>query len=157
MVAMAAVTLAPAATPAEFVFGLGGDDVFRPDVVFPAISAEVRAEPRWHFGQAALGFGLAGEIDVDGDVWGGAGVVLTAPITPDWRFEASFMPGLYSQGSGGTDLGTSAPMFRTQIGVSYMLPSGWRLGAAINHKSNASTASYNPGVESLFLTLGREF
>lgn len=157
LAAAALLAGAAPATAAEFMLGIGGDDIFRSGAVFPAFSAEVRAEPRWHFGAASVGLGLAGEVDADGDVWGGAGVVLTAPIAPDWRFEASFMPGLYSAGSGGTDLGTSAPIFRTQVGVTYLLPSGWRVGAAFNHKSNAGTASDNPGVETVMLTFGRGF
>jgi hypothetical protein len=66
------------------------------------------------------------------------------------------MPGAYSEGSG-NDLGNSVPMFRTQVGASVLLASGWRVGAAMNHKSNAGTASDNPGVETLFLTFGRQF
>lgn len=145
----------PALAAPEFVLGLGVDDPFRSGV--PAAAVEFRAEPRWQLGQADLGFGMAGEVDKDGDLWGGAGVVLTAPIAPDWRFEASLMGGGYAEGSGGTDLGTSFPIFRTQLGVSYLLASGWRVGAAINHKSNAGTASDNPGVETLLLTFGRAF
>jgi hypothetical protein len=44
-----------------------------------------------------------------------------------------------------------------EIQVSGRLHTDRRVGAAINHKSNAGTASYNPGVESLFLTFGRAF
>lgn len=156
LTAAALIACASPLSAAEFVLGLGIDDV-RNSGDFPALAAEVRAEPRWHFGQASLGFGMAGEIDGDGDVWGGAGLVLLVPIVPDWRFEASFMPGLYSQGSGGTDLGASAPIMRTQIGVSYLMASGWQVGAAFNHKSNGGTASHNPGVETLLLTFGRSF
>jgi hypothetical protein len=151
---LTALWLVPAAA-GEFVLSLGADDIFRSSPA-AALGAAFHATPRWRIGSADLGLGMAAEIDGDGDLWGGAGVVLTAPITSDWRFEASFMPGAYSQGSG-NDLGATAPMFRTQIGASVLLASGWRVGAAINHKSNAGTASYNPGVETLFLTFGREF
>ena len=60
-------------------------------------------------------------------------------------------------GPGGTDLGASAPIMRTQIGVSYLMASGWQVGAAFNHKSNGGTATNNPGVETLLLTFGRGF
>ncbi len=157
---LAAALIACAPLPvaaSEFMLGLGADDVFRSGMDFPAFSAEFRATPRWHFGQTSLTFGIAGEVDGDGDLWGGAGLVLLAPVSPDVRIEASFMPGLYSQGSTGTDLGASAPIFRTQIGATYLLTSGWRVGAAFNHKSNGGTASENPGVETIVLTFGRAF
>ena len=153
----AALAMAPASqvAAAEFMLGVGADDGFRSGV--PSVALEFRAVPRWRPGQADVGLGMAGEVDSDGDVWGGAGVVLTAPITPDWRIEASLMGGGYAQGSGGTDLGASFPIFRTQLGVSYLMASGWRVGAAINHKSNAGTASENPGVETVLVTFGRAF
>jgi hypothetical protein len=153
--ALTAIWLVPAAAAGEFVLSLGADDVSRNSPVV-ALGAAFHATPLWRIGRADLGLGAAAEIDGDGDVWGGAGLVLTLPLDAGWRLEASFMPGAYSEGSG-NDLGTTAPMFRTQLGASVLLASGWRVGAAINHKSNARTASYNPGVETLFLTFGRAF
>lgn len=153
--ALCALLAAAPAAASEFVLGVGVDDAFRSGSA--AVAAEFRATPRWQLGQADLGLGMAVELDADGDLWGGAGLVLIAPIVPDWRFEASLMGGGYAQGSGGTDLGASFPIFRTQIGVSYLMASGWRVGAAINHKSNAGTASDNPGADTVLLTFGRAF
>ncbi len=152
----ALVTLAAPATAGEAIVGFGADDVF--DSAHASLLLELRAEPRWHLGTAALGFGMGGEIDTQGDLWGGAGLYLTAPLDHAWRLEASIMPGGYSQGSSGTDLGSSFPMIRSQIGLSYLhQPSGWRIGAVLSHKSNASTSSDNPGNESAHLTFGRSF
>jgi lipid A 3-O-deacylase len=154
-VALAAFLVAAPAPAAELVLSLGIDDVLR-DNKTAGLGLEYRAAPRWTLGRAALGFGVAGEVDADGDLWGGAGLVLTAPLAGSWRLDASVMPGAYSRGSG-NDLGRTVPVFRSQIGASVALSPDWRAGVAFNHKSNAGTASDNPGVETLFLTLGRRF
>ena len=152
----AALLLAAPVGAGEFVLGLGADDIRDTDGA-TAFAVELRGDPLWHLGAASLGLGAAAQVDTDGDLWGGAGVYLTAPLGDRWRFEASLMPGAYSQGSSGTDLGTSAPIFRTQVGVSAEIGGGWRAGVAVDHKSNARTASSNPGSETLLVTLGRGF
>jgi hypothetical protein len=156
--ALAALWLGLPAAAGELVFGFGADDLREgPD---PAIGIEYRPEPflepqflgvTW-----TVGLGFAAETDSDGDVWGGAGIVVTAPMGPDWRFEASVMPGYYERGRG-NDLGSNFPMIRSMAGVSYAFAEGWRAGLAVSHKSNANTATDNPGVETLFATLTRAF
>jgi hypothetical protein len=157
--ALAALWIGLPAAAGELVLGLGADDLREgPD---PGIGIEYRpapfAAPRFLGVDWTVGLGFAAETDSDGDVWGGAGIVVTAPMGPDWRFEASVMPGYYSQGDDGTDLGADFPMFRSMAGVSYGFAPGWRAGLAISHKSNAGTADDNPGVETLFATLTRAF
>lgn len=138
------------------MLGVGIDDVLREGDRTAGLALEYRFDPRWSFGRAELGFGVAAETDLDGDLWGGAGLVLVAPVAGPWRLEASVMPGAYARGSG-NDLGASVPMFRSQVGASVALSPEWRLGIAFNHKSNASTSGSNPGVETLLLTVGRRF
>jgi lipid A 3-O-deacylase len=156
LLAALALVAATGAAAGELVLGLGADDALQWRDGAVGLAVEYRFDPRWTLGPAALGFGIAGEADTDEDFWLGGGVVLTAPITGRWRVQASVMPGVYGHGIG-HDLGASAPMFRSQLGASAEIAPGWRLGVALNHKSNAGTAEENPGVETLLVTLGRSF
>lgn len=153
-VLLALAAAAPAAA-AEFVLGLGIDDpagTGRP----AAFAAEYRFAPAVTVGAAGGGFGIAAEVDGNADLWAGAGLVFTWPRGGGPRLEASVMLGAFGRGDG-PDLGTAFPMFRSQIGLSLPVAADWRAGLALNHKSNASTASPNPGVETLLLTLHRRF
>lgn len=154
---LAALMLLPSAAPAgEAVIAAGADDISGDAV--PALSAEFRFAPFWSplaFGRSFdFGFGLAATLDTDRDLWAGAGFVLTFPIAGAWRAELSVMPGGYALGDG-EDLGTDFPMIRSQIGASREIAPGWRVGAALAHKSNASTDAINPGVETFLVTLTR--
>lgn len=150
--------LAVAATPSragEIVIGLGADDVSRRSAA-PSFSLELRASPFREWRYANLGLGWAAIADTDGDVWTGVGLVLIAPLGDLWRLEGSFMPGVHIRGSG-NDLGTSFPLFRSQIGASRTIGPDWRAGFALSHQSNADTALSNPGVETFVLTFTRGF
>lgn len=120
-----------------------------------AAVAELRTAPVVAVHGVALRLGAAGEIDTDADVWGGAGLVVTVPLGAALRLEASFMPGLYGQGSG-RDLGGPVA-FRSLIGLSYALAPGYRVGVAVNHKSNADIHGENPGEDSAFAFLAVTF
>jgi len=137
----------------EIVVSAGVDDL-RGDHE-AAAGLELRSGALWRHGRFGLGVGAA--FQVDNDFWAGAGPVLTADLGRRWRLEASVMLGGYGDGEGGQDLGSEFPMFRSQIGASYAFAEGWRLGLALDHKSNAGTAERNPGVETLMLTLARSF
>lgn len=80
----------------------------------------------------------------EGSVWGGAGVYIDIPIYGRIFLTGSAAVGGYSQG-GGKDLG-SVLEFRTQGEVTYRFDNGMRLGGAVSHISNASTADDNPGI-----------
>ena len=80
----------------------------------------------------------------EGSVWGGAGVYIDIPIYGRVVLTGSAAVGGYSQG-GGKDLG-SVLEFRTQGEVTYRFENGMRLGGAVSHISNASTADENPGI-----------
>ena len=136
----------------EIAGGIGIDDLrgdFR-----SAVGLEVRTNPLWSNRHGALG--LAAALEADDDVWVGAGPLLLAPLSSRWRIELSVMLGWYHDG-GGNHLGSDFPMFRSQIGVNYAVAELWRIGVAVNHKSNARTAQRNPGVETIYVTLARRF
>jgi lipid A 3-O-deacylase len=138
----------PRSAPAgEIVIGLGADDIARS--ASAAGSIEVRTDPLWQravFGRLlSVAMAVAGEIDADRDLWAGIGPLVLYALDARWRLEASVLPGVYSQGSQGTDLGRNAPIIRSSLGASYAVTPIWRLGASLSHKSNANTAQRQPG------------
>ena len=157
--ASAALALSLFALPAgaaEFLIGLGADDVLDQEgATAGAALLEIRSGVLTELGSVEVKVLGALEADADADVWAGAGVALHLPLTDSVRLEASFAPGLYSDNDG-QDLGGPIE-FRTQIGISVAISDGLRLGAAFNHKSNAGIYDENPGTEAAYLTLGYEF
>jgi hypothetical protein len=101
-----------------------------------------------------FGLGAAFEIDTDGDLWGGGGFAAALPLGDHFRPSASLMAGGYAVGDGGDEPGSGIE-FRTRLGLSRQLRGRWRLGLAVEHKSNAGIGNINPGVETLFVTVGR--
>jgi lipid A 3-O-deacylase len=65
------------------------------------------------------------------------------------------MAGGYAIGDG-DDLGSDV-QFRSRLGIRRPIRPLWRLGLAIEHKSNGGIGDINPGVETLYITLGRAF
>jgi len=142
----------------EIVLGAGIDDLYWRDSVAASFLLEYRADPAWTLGPASLAPGGAMEADRDGDFWAGGGAVGRLPLGDGrWRVTASGMIGAYRQGNDGTELGRSVPIFRAQLELSRMVAADWRAGIAWSHKSNAYTRSPNPGVETLYFTIGRTF
>ena len=62
----------------------------------------------------------------------------------------SVMPGAYFESSPGNDLGSTFEI-RTVLAVGKRFANGKAVSLAFSHKSNASTADENPGVNSLTL------
>lgn len=77
------------------------------------------------------------------------------PFGDAWRIGLSVMPGAYNQGNG-VDLGFPLE-FRSRLGLSRQVGPDWSAGIAIEHKSNAEISDINPGVETLLLTVARQF
>ena len=85
----------------------------------------------------------------DGAAYFGAGAKWTdADILPGPLFvEASLLPGLYFP-AGGPDLGGNL-QFRASVGVGYAFAQGSTLSMIYDHRSNADTKAFNPGLEVL--------
>jgi hypothetical protein len=148
-----AATLCAPAAGFELALSAGVDDLRGGPQA--AAGLELRGPPLWR--PAAMEIGLAAAAEADRDVWTGAGPILFAPLGPRWRLEASVMLGVYFASRRGSDLGTDFPVFRSQLGASRAFAGAWRLGLSVNHKSNASTARRNPGVETVLVSLARSF
>lgn len=86
-----------------------------------------------------------------GSVHGYAGISLPIKLTKKIHLIPSFAPGFYLKG-GGKKLGHVIE-FRSQLELAYMRDDKIRIGLAINHVSNASLGSKNPGEESLMLNV----
>ena len=141
----------------EVRIGIGFDDVLdQTDTQAAAIVFELHGDRVAGTGALGLHFAGALQADADGDIWAGAGIAATFDLSPQWFAEASFMPGLYSAGSGGTPLNGDI-QFRSLIGVGYRISEVWSVGITIDHKSNANLSSPNPGSETLALRFGRSF
>jgi hypothetical protein len=159
LAAAVAVVLAcaGAARAGEVSLGLGYDDVLGSDGGGAgSLGLQVQTDPLAELGAFDFGFGAAIEADTDGDVWGGAGPTVALPLRGGFRIDGSLMAGGYAKGDGGDDLGSGLE-FRTRIGLSRALRGPWRIGLAIEHKSNGGIGDINPGVETLFVTLSRRF
>ena len=89
------------------------------------------------------------EVNWDGSVWGGAGVLVDITFFDTVVLTGSFAPGLWAQGDG-KDLGHVVE-FRSQVELGYQFANQSRLSLAFSHISNANLDSTNPGVEVLSL------
>lgn len=114
------------------------------------LSVEYHFDP-FHTGdRLRAGFGAALSVFGTGDVHVGGGIAGTYDLKNRWFLEGSVMPGLYAHNDTLNDLG-SAFEIRSLIAVGRRFESGHGLSLALTHKSNASTAAENPGVNALLL------
>lgn len=86
-----------------------------------------------------------------GSVYGYGGFLVDVPVGERFYVTPSLAIGGYHQGSGGRDLGNIVE-FRSALELSYRFDGGSRLGARIEHISNAGISQHNPGSEQAFLT-----
>lgn len=159
-VAASLMLLAAAAPCAAGELGLsfGYDDVFgRNGTGSASLGVQYLTVPKAYLGPVGFGFGVAAEVDTDGDFWGGGGVTAGVPLGRSGvAAGVSFMVGGYAVGDGGDELGSGLE-FRSRLGISAPIRDPWRVGLAIEHKSNAGLGDINPGVETLYVTLSRRF
>ena len=92
--------------------------------------------------------GLAGT--EDGNAWVYGGLRLDLKLG-SWVITPQFAASLYEDGDG-RDLG-GVLEFRSGIEVAYRLPAGPRVGLLFYHLSNGDFYDFNPGANSLVLTL----
>jgi len=97
-----------------------------------------------------LGLGGAITVHGTGDLHMGVGLVGILPLRSKWFVEGSIMPGVFWERYARNDLG-SAFEIRSLIAIGRRFANGAGLSLALTHKSNASTAPQNPGVNSVVL------
>ncbi|MGR3760287.1 acyloxyacyl hydrolase [Roseobacteraceae bacterium NS-SX3] len=150
--ALAALPLlaAPAAAQ-EWSLGAGYSDFSRDGAEDgAAFAVEYRHRPFFERNRLTAHFGAALEVQDSGDVFAGAGIVGQWSLSRGWFVEASVMPGAYAENVDLNDLGSTFEI-RSLLGVGRRLDNGHGVSLAIAHKSNASTADSNPGVNTVLL------
>jgi hypothetical protein len=153
---LAALALAAPAKAAEFVFGLGADDIDGPRDGAAAVQLEYHLDPFATFSWGSVSGMVAAEVDSDSDIWVGAGISSRWTVSPHWFLEGSFAAGYYEPGSRGNDLGGNLH-FRTLVGAGYRFDNGHRISIAADHLSNGGIETRNPGRNSVFLRYGLAF
>lgn len=148
--ALAAAFSAPAAAQ-EVILGLGYSDFSRDGAEDGAIaSVEYMHAPFYEGRVLSARIGAAFDVQDSGDVFLGAGVSGVWDLRRDWFFEASVMPGVFAESVSVNDLGSTFEI-RSQLALGKRLLDGRALSLAVSHKSNASTADENPGVDTVSL------
>lgn len=113
-------------------------------------SAEYHFSPQLNKGNTRIGFGGSVSIFGTEDIHLGFGPVAVFDLNKNWFIEASVMPGLYFNNEERNDLGSSFEI-RSLLSVGKQLKNGHAVSLALTHKSNASTAPQNPGVNAVLL------
>lgn len=149
--ALSFLLLASPAAATDLVFGFGTTVDSRPGRSESSIvQLELHSDPIWHLGRADLG--VAGAIDLhdNGQYWAGGGVAALWPMRERWFIEASVMPGYFGGSGALADLGSHFEI-RSLLGIGRQINDRLAISLAVTHKSNASTADRNPGVNMLEL------
>ena len=114
------------------------------------ISAEYHHTPFYENDRLSVQLGGALSAHFTGDFHIGVGVAGAYQLQNQWFLEGSVMPGAYYENEDDNGLGSTFEI-RSLFAVGRRLKNGSAISVGLTHKSNASTASYNPGVNSLLL------
>ncbi len=117
---------------------------------------EYHAAPFLENGRFSLGFAGAAVAHLSGDLFVGGGLAGVYQINDRWFIEGSVLPGYFRASSPQNNLGSDFEI-RSLIGFGVVLDSGSRLSIALTHKSNASTAPVNPGVNGIQIRVRHRF
>ncbi|ANP37538.1 lipid A 3-O-deacylase [Phaeobacter gallaeciensis] len=142
---------AAAAQDRELSVGIGYSEFSRPGSENSAlVSLDYRHNAFYEKGIFSARFGAALDVQETGDLFIGAGVAGKWDLGQSWFIEASVLPGAYFESVALNDLGSTFEI-RSMAGVGRSFANGTALSLSLSHKSNASTADINPGVNSLHL------
>lgn len=149
--ALMTITISSAAQAREWILGAGFADFSREISEDSALVSVAYHHDPFHQGtRLDMGWGGAAALDSTGDFFLGLGLVGAYDLGQNWFIEASVMPGSYFENATINDLGSRFEI-RSLIALGYEFKTGNALSLALTHKSNASTASINPGVNALQL------
>ncbi|SCZ64658.1 acyloxyacyl hydrolase [Epibacterium ulvae] len=144
--------VAPSTASAQsLVFGAGFADFSAGEADDGAIvSLDYLHTPFWERGALSAGWGATAALTDSGDGFIGGGLAGRYELKNNWFLEGSVMPGAFFENEPENDLGSTFEI-RSLIGVGKTLRSGNGISLAISHKSNASTADDNPGLNAITL------
>ena len=149
--AVMAAAVAGTAQAQSLIFGLGQSDYSETGsedgIVF---EVELHGDSFFERGNFSAGWGGVASVQETGDAFIGGGLVGTFQLRNRWFIETSVMPGAYFESEEGNDLGSTFEI-RSLLGVGRTLNNGNAISLSVSHKSNASTAERNPGVNSVTL------
>ncbi len=82
------------------------------------------------------------------DLFAYAGILKDVQLTDKYSMQFSFAPGYYEHNGGRDTIDLDCNLeFKSEIGFSYQLPIGDKVGLALSHLSNAKIGDENPGTE----------
>ena len=134
-----------AASAQEWTLGLGASDFGDQGQDSVALDLEYRHTPFVERRVLSVAWGANVGLTGEGDAFIGGGIWSRWQWNSGWFIDNSIMPGLYEEGTAGNDLG-SAFEIRSLLGVGYQFDNGHAVSLALSHKSNASLAEDNPGM-----------
>ena len=141
----------------EWVLGAGYADFSnRASQDQAMIALEYHRDPFYSRGRLQVGVSAAVDADTSGDLFVGIGLGGVYDLNGRWFLEGSVLPGAFFEAVAQNDLGSTFEI-RSLLGVGYVLASGTRISLALSHKSNAGTASVNPGLNSVLIRWRRRF
>jgi len=139
------VMSAMSAQAQEWVFGLGASDFGDAGQDSAILDVEYRYAPFVQKRVRSMAWGVNASVTGEGDLFVGGGLWTRWQWDSGWFIDNSIMPGLFEEGPSGNDLG-SAFQIRSLLGVGYQFDNGSAVSLALSHKSNASLAEDNPGM-----------
>lgn len=157
IVIFATATGAAPAVAQEWILGIGAADfssALGQDGGLLAL--EYRPAAFYSNRRIDIGWAVAAEVHSTGDIFVGAGLAATWTLDRRWFLDASVIPGLYAENDWRNDLGSSFEI-RSLLALGYRLDDRNAISLAASHKSNASTAAFNPGVNAVLLRWHRRF
>ena len=114
------------------------------------ILLEYRHSPFYGAGRFDAAFAASAVLHSNGDFFAGAGLSARYAMSYRWFVDVSVMPGAYLENDEENNLGSTFEI-RSLLALGYYFNSSNRWSLGVSHKSNASTAASNPGVNSLVL------
>lgn len=154
---LALLLAAQSAQAQSLVFGAGYSDFSDSAADDEATFAlEYHHRPFHEATRFSATWGGALTVDTASDVHIGIGLIGFYTFADRWFVEGSVMPGYFSHSDDLNDLGGEFQI-RSLLGLGYTLDNGNKMSFAITHKSNASTNSENPGVNSALLRYHYQF
>ena len=97
--------------------------------------------------------GYSMSITDEGGLWLGSGFIKKVNLTRGFKLNFDFFPGIYIQNNE-VDLGGWL-MFRSGIELEFEFGTLWNISIAYDHRSSGDIWKYNPGLETIKLSLSK--